>query len=149
MQKSRARRVGALLVGLAIVGASACGGDDGEAVTTEAPATSEAPASSEAPVTEDAVAEADSAAVACYEEAQTAMPEAPTTEAPTAESVPATEAPASNGELEGMKGTTPKGADISDEWLAKVSAYWVCQGNSALKDFNYAAEAYEIGRAHV
>ena len=28
MQKSRARRVGALLVGLAIVGASACGGDD-------------------------------------------------------------------------------------------------------------------------
>ena len=143
MQKSRARRVGALLVGLAIVGASACGGDDGEAVTTEAPATSEAPASSEAPVTEDAVAEADSAAVACYEEAQTAMPEAPTTEAPTAESVPATEAPASNGELEGMKGTTPKGADISDEWLAKVSAYWVCQGNSALKDFNYAAEAYD------
>jgi hypothetical protein len=138
MQKSRARRVGALLVGLAIVGASACGGDDGEAVTTEAPATSEAPASSE-----DAVAEADSAAVACYEEAQTAMPEAPTTEAPTAESVPATEAPASNGELEGMKGTTPKGADISDEWLAKVSAYWVCQGNSALKDFNYAAEAYD------
>jgi ABC-type branched-subunit amino acid transport system substrate-binding protein len=137
MQKSRARRVGALLVGLAIVGASACGGDDGEAVTTEAPATSEAPAS------EDAVAEADSAAVACYEEAQTAMPEAPTTEAPTAESVPATEAPASNGELEGMKGTTPKGADISDEWLAKVSAYWVCQGNSALKDFNYAAEAYD------
>jgi len=137
MQKSRARRVGALLVGLAIVGASACGGDDDVAVTTEAPVTSEAPAS------EDAVAEADAEAVACYEEAQTAMPEAPTTEAPTAESVPVTDAPASNGELEGMKGTTPKGADISDEWLAKVSAYWVCQGNSALKDFNYAAEAYD------
>ena len=46
MQKSRARRVGALLVGLAIVGASACGGDD-DAATTEAPST-EAP-STEAP----------------------------------------------------------------------------------------------------
>jgi len=103
MQKSRARRVGALLVGLAIVGASACGGDDGEAVTTEAPATSEAPS----------------------------------TEAPS------TEAPAAGGELEGMKGTTPKGAEISEEWLAEVSDYWVSLGNEALADFNYAAEAYD------
>ena len=103
MQKSRARRVGALLVGLAIVGASACGGDDGEAVTTEAPATSEAPS----------------------------------TEAPS------TEAPAAGGELEGMKGTTPKGAEISEEWLAEVSDYWVSLGNEALTDFNYAAEAYD------
>lgn len=103
MQKSRARRVGALLVGLAIVGASACGGDDGEAVTTEAPATSEAPS----------------------------------TEAPS------TEAPAAGGELEGMKGTTPKGAEISEEWLTTVSDYWVSLGNEALKDFNYAAEAYD------
>ena len=103
MQKSRARRVGALLVGLAIVGASACGGDDGEAVTTEAPTASEAP-SSEAP---------------------------------------STDAPAAGGELEGMKGTTPKGAEISDEWLALVSDYWVTLGNEALADFNYAAEAYD------
>jgi ABC-type branched-subunit amino acid transport system substrate-binding protein len=103
MQKSRARRVGALLVGLAIVGASACGGDDDEAVTTEAPATSEAPS----------------------------------TEAPS------TEAPAAGGELEGMKGTTPKGAEISEEWLAEVSDYWVSLGNEALADFNYAAEAYD------
>ena len=101
MQKSRARRVAALLVGLAIVGASACGGDDGESATTEAPATSEAP-STEAPSTELA-----------------------------------------GGELEGMKGTTPKGAEISDEWLTLVSDYWVSIGNEALKDFNYAAEAYD------
>jgi len=102
MQKSRARRVGALLVALAIVGVSACGGDD-DAATTEAPATSEAPS----------------------------------TEAPS------TDAPAAGGELEGMKGTTPKGAEISDEWLAQVSDYWVSLGNEALADFNYAAEAYD------
>ena len=102
MQKSRARRVGALLVALAIVGVSACGGDD-DAATTEAPATSEAPS----------------------------------TEAPS------TEAPVAGGELEGMKGTTPKGAEISDEWLAQVSDYWVSLGNEALADFNYAAEAYD------
>ena len=102
MQKSRARRVGALLVALAIVGVSACGGDD-ETATTEAPATSEAPS----------------------------------TEAPS------TDAPAAGGELEGMKGTTPKGAEISDEWLAEVSDYWVSLGNEALADFNYAAEAYD------
>jgi ABC-type branched-subunit amino acid transport system substrate-binding protein len=100
MQKSRARRVGALLVALAVVGVSACGGDD-DAATTEAPATSEAP-STEAPSTELA-----------------------------------------GGELEGMKGTTPKGAEISDEWLTLVSDYWVSIGNEALKDFNYAAEAYD------
>ena len=104
MQKSRARRVGALLVGLAIVGVSACGGDDG-AATTEAPAASEAPASSEAP---------------------------------------ATDAPAAaGGELEGMKGTTPKSAEISQEWLDQVSAFWESEGNTALADFNYAAEAYD------
>ena len=102
MQKSRARRVGALLVALAIVGVSACGGDD-DAATTEAPAASEAPS----------------------------------TEAPS------TDAPAAGGELEGMKGTTPKGAEISDEWLAQVSDYWVSLGNEALADFNYAAEAYD------
>ncbi len=46
MKKSRATRVGALLVGLALVGA-ACGGDD-ETSSTEAPAGSEAP-STDAP----------------------------------------------------------------------------------------------------
>lgn len=99
MQKTRARRVGALVLGLALVAAS-CGGDDEE--SNEAPAT-----------------------------------EAPATEAP------ATEAPASGGELEGMKGTTPKGAEVSEEWLQMVSDFWVAQGNAALQDFNYAGEAYD------
>jgi len=77
MKKTTGRRFGALLVGLALVGAAACGGDD-EAADTTAPAATEAPEATEAPTTE-----------------------APTTEAPT------TEAPASDGELEGLKGTTP------------------------------------------
>jgi len=101
MQKTRARRVGALILGLALVGA-ACGGDDESADTTAAPAT-----------------------------------EAPATEAP------ATEAPAAGGELEGMKGTTPKGAEVSEEWLQKVSDFWVSIGNAPLEDFNYAGEAYD------
>ncbi|MFZ9232010.1 MAG: hypothetical protein ACO25P_09350, partial [Ilumatobacteraceae bacterium] len=101
MQKTSARRFGALLVGLALVGAAACGGDDSSAPATEAPST-----------------------------------EAPSTEAPS------TEAPA-GGELEGMKGTTPKGAEVSEEWLAEVSAFWESKGNAALEDFNYAGEAYD------
>ena len=102
MQKTSARRFGALLVGFALVGAVACGGDDDES----APAT-----------------------------------EAPSTEAPSTEA-PSTEAPA-GGELEGMKGTTPKGAEVSEEWLAEVSAFWESKGNAALEDFNYAGEAYD------
>ncbi|MFN5603224.1 MAG: hypothetical protein ACK49V_01580, partial [Actinomycetes bacterium] len=50
MQKTSARRFGALLVGFALVGAVACGGDDESAPATEAPST-EAP-STEAPSTE-------------------------------------------------------------------------------------------------
>ncbi len=97
MKKTRATRVGALLVGLALVGA-ACGSDDGETTSTEAPAGSEAPS---------------------------------------------TDAPASGGELEGMQGTTPKGADVSPEWTAALSEFWEGKGNAALGDFSYAAEAYD------
>lgn len=121
MQKSRVRRVGALLVGLSLV-AAACGDDEEEGTaTTEAPAaaTTEAPAAdtTEAPAPETTEAEA---------------PE--TTEA---------EAPAEGGgELAGMKGTTPKSADVSD-WIPQVSEFWEAQGNDALEDFNYAAESYD------
>jgi ABC-type branched-subunit amino acid transport system substrate-binding protein len=41
-----------------------------------------------------------------------------------------------------MKGTTPKGADVSD-WIPAVDEFWQAQGNAALEDFNYAAEAYD------
>lgn len=56
MTKTRAKRVGALLVGLALVGA-ACGGDDGESASTEAPASSEAPAGTDAPAETGGVCE--------------------------------------------------------------------------------------------
>ncbi|MBJ7426016.1 MAG: hypothetical protein JHD22_03685, partial [Ilumatobacteraceae bacterium] len=79
---------------------------------------------------------------ACGSDDEAATTEAPTTEAPSTDA-PSTDAPATGGELEGMKGTTPKGAEISEEWLAKVSDYWVELGNTALADFNYAAEAYD------
>ena len=117
MQKSRVRRVGALIVGLSLI-AAACGDDEEESVATEpAAVTTEAPAA-----------------------ATTEAPAAATTEAPAAAT---TEAPAaSGGELEGMKGTTPKGADVS-EWVPAVSDFWVEQGNDPLEDFNYAAEAYD------
>jgi ABC-type branched-subunit amino acid transport system substrate-binding protein len=75
MRKTRTRRIGALLIGLALVGA-ACGGDD------------------------------------------------------------------DGGELAGMKGTTPKGADVGD-WIPAVNDFWVAKGNEELGDFNYAAESYD------
>jgi ABC-type branched-subunit amino acid transport system substrate-binding protein len=71
--------------------------------------------------------------------------EAPSeTEAPTETEAPMeTEAPAEGGgELAGMKGTTPKGADVAD-WIVGVNEFWVAEGNAELTDFNYAAESYD------
>ncbi len=117
MQKSRVRRVGALIVGLSLI-AAACGDDEEESVATEpAAVTTEAPA---ADTTEAAAVE--------------------TTEAAAVDTTAA--AAAGGGELAGMKGTTPKGADVS-AWVPAVSDFWVEQGNDALEDFNYAAEAYD------
>jgi ABC-type branched-subunit amino acid transport system substrate-binding protein len=50
--------------------------------------------------------------------------------------------PGSAGELQGMKGTTPKGADVS-AWIPQVNDFWVAKGNAELTDFNYAAESYD------
>src|SRR3954447_7323120 len=128
MQKSRVRRVGALVVGLALV-AAACGDDDDDAApaaTTEAPAaTTAAPATTMAP-------ETTAAATTMAPETTAAGSEAPGT----------TAASGGGGELEGMKGTTPKGADVS-AWIPNVNDFWVAKGNPELTDFNYAAEAYD------
>ncbi len=107
MQKSRVRRIGALIVGLSLV-AAACGGDDDAAPVAET--TPEA--------TEEATAE---------------------TGEMTEES---SEASGGAGELAGMTGTTPKGADVS-AWIPAVNEFWVAQGNAELTDFNYAAESYD------
>jgi len=128
MQKTRVRRAGALLVGLALV-AAACGDDDDDApsaATTEAPAaTTAAPATTEAPETTTA-----------------ATTEAPATTEAGTEAPGTTAASGGGGELAGMKGTTPKGADVS-AWIPAVNDFWVAKGNPELTDFNYAAEAYD------
>ncbi len=61
MQKSRVTRVGSLLVGLTLV-AAACGSDDDEATTTDAPAETEAPADTEAPAATEAPADTEAPA---------------------------------------------------------------------------------------
>jgi hypothetical protein len=135
MQKSRVRRVGALLVGLALV-AAACGDDDDaadEPVTTEAddtgtteaaePDTTEAPEPETTEATETETTEA-------------AEPE--TTEAP-AEEAECGSAPSdvTGGELAGFAGTTPFGV-ITDEFIARL-----CEVDPSLTDLNYASETYD------
>ena len=120
MQKTRVRRVGALLVGLTLL-AAACGDDEEEGPSTEAPTetTAAAAETTAAPETTAAAAET------------TAAPE-----------TTAAEGGEGGGELAGMKGTTPKGADVS-EWVPAVDEFWQAKGNDALTDFNYAAESYD------
>jgi ABC-type branched-subunit amino acid transport system substrate-binding protein len=117
MQQPRVRRIGALILGLSVV-VAACGGDD-DAATPDA-----------------------TTPEATTPEATT--PEATTPEATTPEgtSPETTEAPTGGGELAGLKGTTPKGADVS-AWIPAVNDFWVAKGNDALTDFNYAAESYD------
>lgn len=141
MQKTRVRRVGALLVGLSLV-AAACGGDDDDATdATDAPApATEAPApATEAPGTEAPATEAP-ATEAPTSEAPTS--EAPTTEAPTSEAPTSEAPPAGNGELEGFKGTTPMAASVAD-WYPGLNEFWQELGNDPLSDFNYGPEAYD------
>ena len=122
MQKSRVRRVGALLVGLSLV-AAACGDDDSESTSTEPEVTEGA--GDTTPATEPP---ADTS------------PEA--TEAPPDTTTAGTEPAGGGGELAGMRGTTPKGADVT-EWIGGVNDFWVAKGNTELSDFNYAAESYD------
>ena len=123
MQKSRVRRVGALLVGLSLV-AAACGDDDEESTSTEPDVTE--PAGDTTPATEPPT--------------ETTPGTEPTDTAETAP--PGTTGEGEGGELAGMRGTTPKGADVSD-WIGGVNDAWVAKGNTALTDFNYAAESYD------
>lgn len=120
MQKTRTRRVGALLIGLALV-AAACGSDDEDTPSTE-PATEETTAPTE-PATEETTP---------------------------AETTPATDAPAEaecgqdtsdtvDGELAGFAGATPFGkGGTSADFIARL-----CEIDSELIDLNYAAETYD------
>jgi ABC-type branched-subunit amino acid transport system substrate-binding protein len=122
MQKSRVRRVGALLVGLSLV-AAACGDDDSESTSTE-PETTE-PAGDTTPATEPP--------------AETTPPGTEPTD--TADTAPPGTTGEAGGELEGMRGSTP-GLDVGN-WIDGVNEFWVAKGNTELSDFNYAAETYD------
>ena len=46
------------------------------------------------------------------------------------------------GELEGMKGTMPL-VNLSAEFKDGMNAFWVAEGNTAIEDYSYAAEAFD------
>src|SRR5689334_8813412 len=116
MQKSRVRRAGALLVGLAVV-AAACGSDKkATPATTPAttpgttvPATTPVTTPVSTPVTTPVTGGGD------------------------------TTIPAPTGDLEGFKGTTPL-VQLSQDFKDRLATV---PSGKALKDYNYAAETYD------
>lgn len=113
MRTSRAKRVGALLVGLSLV-AAACGSDDGgdgAATTDDATATTEAPMATDAPMTTDAMVE-----------------EAECGNAPS---------DVTDGDIAGFAGTTPFG-EITPDFISRL-----CAIDPDLEDLNYATETYD------
>jgi ABC-type branched-subunit amino acid transport system substrate-binding protein len=125
MERSRVRRVGALIAGLALV-AAACGDDDdsgGGAATTGAPSPTEAPATS-------AAVPATSAAPGT-----TAAAEPGTT---AAGGPGTTAAGGGGGELAGLKGTTPL-VELSSDFTDRLLEIDPSLGTT----FNYAAETYD------
>ena len=134
MQKSRVRRVGALLVGLSLV-AAACGDDEDDEGTdaTEAPSEgTEAPATTEA--TEDTASETTTAETTEETtETTTAATDAPSGEAECGIAPSDT----TDGDLAGFGGTTPFG-ELTPEFLERL-----CEVDPALIDLNYATETYD------
>jgi hypothetical protein len=133
MQKSRVRRVGALLVGLSLV-AAACGDDDDEeSASTSAPA-EETTATTAAETTETTAADT-------TETTATGDTTEDTTETTAGGGGDAEcgKAPSdvTNGDLAGFKGTTPFGV-ITDEFIARL-----CEVDPNLEDLNYASETYD------
>ncbi len=130
MQKSRVKRVGALLVGLTLV-AAACGSDD-EHRDTDAPAATEAPPTPKPPTAP---------------RPRTRAPKARGPRAPRHRrhrGPPSGEAECGNapsdvvdGDLEGFAGTTPFG-EITPEFIARL-----CEIDPDLEDLNYATETYD------
>ncbi|MEP6659474.1 MAG: ABC transporter substrate-binding protein [Acidimicrobiales bacterium] len=109
MRNTHVRRVGALLVGLGLIGA-ACGSSKSQTTATTSAGTGTTAAST----------------------ATTAA-----TTATTAASSGTTAAATGSGALAGMKGLTPL-LELSADFKARLKTI-----DSALKDFNYAAETYD------
>jgi len=135
MQISRVRRVGALLVGLALITA-ACGDDDDAAEDTDT-TEAESPGTTAAGDTETTEAEAPPTTAA--EDTETTEAEAPATTAAGGGEAECGSAPSdvTGGELAGFAGTTPFGV-ITEEFIARL-----CEIDSSLTDLNYASETYD------
>jgi ABC-type branched-subunit amino acid transport system substrate-binding protein len=146
MQRSRARRVGALIVGLSLV-AAACGDDDDEATTADTEA-----------VTDTEAAGADTTTAATEAGADTTAAGADTTTAATDAATDTTGAgtdtttagtgggegecgfapsTTTDGAIAGFSGTTPLG-EITEDFFARL-----CGVDPNLEDLNYAAETYD------
>ncbi len=146
MQRTRARRVGALLVGLSLV-AAACGDDDDEGATADTAAVSE---DTEAGA-DTTAAGADTTAGGADTTAGGADTTAGGTETTAAGSDTTTGGTGGGGEqrcgfapsnvtdgaIAGFAGTTPAG-EISEEFFARL-----CEVNPELTDLNYASETYD------
>ena len=138
MQRSRARRVGALLVGLTLV-AAACGDDDdGATEGTEAVSEGTEPAAVTAAGTEGTTAGTEGTT------AGTGGTTAGTTDGTTGGAAAAGEqecgfAPSdtTDGDLAGFAGTTPAG-ELSEDFFQRL-----CEVDPDLIDLNYAPETYD------
>ncbi|MDQ3470069.1 MAG: ABC transporter substrate-binding protein [Actinomycetota bacterium] len=134
MQRSRVRRVGALVLGLSLV-AAACGDDDDESADTEAP-----------------TAQTDAGGDTTMAGGDTTEGGADTTEGGADTTTGGSDSTAAgggeqecgfapsdvtDGEIAGFAGTTPAG-EISEEFFARL-----CEVDPELEDLNYAAETYD------
>jgi hypothetical protein len=133
MQKSRVRRVGALLVGLSLV-AAACGDDDDEE-SADTPAAAEGTTATTAAETEGTSADTTETTAT----GDTTEETTETTSGGGGGDAECGEAPSdvTNGDLAGFKGTTPFGV-ITDEFIARL-----CEVDPNLEDLNYASETYD------
>jgi ABC-type branched-subunit amino acid transport system substrate-binding protein len=133
MQKSRARRVGALIVGLALFTA-ACGSDEEDAAPATDAATETTAAAEEAADTTAAEA-ADT--TAAEEAADTTVAEEAEAEAPS--KCGQADGTVTDGDLEGFAGATPFGSGgTSEDFISRL-----CEIDNTLIDLNYAAESYD------
>ena len=128
MRMTNARRVGALLVGLALV-AAACGDDDdsgSSATTAAAPETTAGSATT-----------AGSESTEATETTEAAATTAKATTTTGASSTTAGGSAGGSGALQGLKGTTPL-VELSQDFKDRLLAV-----NPQLTDYNYAAETYD------
>jgi len=145
MQRTRVRRVGALVLGLSLV-AAACGGDDDDATSTDTAvttateatggtettaATEETAATEDTEATEETTATEDTEATEDTAGSDTTAAGGSDAECGKAAS------DVTDGDLSGFKGTTPFGV-ITDEFIGRL-----CEVDPNLEDLNYATETYD------